>query len=442
VPTDCPNRDERKGGMGDSAITAEEAIYNYGMGAVYTRWLMLIEDDQLNGGAVTDFVPATGWFGNGSPNWQSAYPSIMWAMHEYYGDIAPVERHHASLCEYYASLEAHFRREGCASFHEGNMYGDWVVPPPNAMGNKSLIASFAMVHDLQMGIRLFNASSHPQAKAQAAHLASLAAAVAADFHRAFFNATAGYYGSGLQTEQSLPLFLGIVPAPMKPRVLAHLVHDIVDVQHNHTTSGIVGIKCTLEVLSREGYTDVALAMLEQDSYPSYGYMLTGGAHGYEPATTLWELWDADTQGPRMNSRNHIMFGSVGSWMYKWLAGIRPLQPGFTRAAVEPRGFGLSNLTHASASVSTPQGHIRLSWRLDRLAARPTLSVSLTIPVGSVASVTLPLFQGERITEGGRLVWTHGSFVPGVDGVSAGAATAASGGVRLEVTSGRYSFVVD
>jgi Galactose binding lectin domain len=26
----------------------------------------------------------------------------------------------------------------------------------------------------------------------------------------------------------------------------------------------------------------------------------------------------------MNSRNHIMFGSIGSWMYDWLAGLRPV----------------------------------------------------------------------------------------------------------------------
>ena len=61
VPTDCPNRDERKGWTGDTALTAEEAAHNFGMGAVYTRWLLQFGDDQLGGGATTDFVPATGW---------------------------------------------------------------------------------------------------------------------------------------------------------------------------------------------------------------------------------------------------------------------------------------------------------------------------------------------------------------------------------------------
>ena len=88
----------------------------------------------------------------------------------------------------------------------------------------------------------------------------------------------------------------------------------------HTTSGIIGIKAAFEVLSAAGRTDVVLAMLAEDDYPSYGYMLRGGQLGAEPATTLWELWDSDQQGPGMNSRNHIMFGTVGSWMYKHLLG--------------------------------------------------------------------------------------------------------------------------
>jgi alpha-L-rhamnosidase len=45
------------------------------------------------------------------------------------------------------------------------------------------------------------------------------------------------------------------------------------------------------------------------------------------ATTLWEIWDSPSEGPSMNSRNHIMFGSVGAWFYKYLAGIRQLAVG-------------------------------------------------------------------------------------------------------------------
>jgi alpha-L-rhamnosidase len=167
-------------------------------------------------------------------------------------------------------------------------------------------------------------------------------------------------------------------------------------------------------------------------------MLRGGAHGYEPATTLWELWDADVQGPSMNSRNHIMFGSVGSWLYKWLVGITPLTPGFTRTAIRPAGIGVRNLTYANASVHSPQGQIRTAWRLDTSTSPPTLSISISIPIGSAASVAVPLRHSGTITEGGAPVFRDGAFVPGVEGVAG--ATASSSDVHLEVASGQYQFV--
>ena len=40
VQTDCDQRDERKGWMGDAALTAEAAVMSYGMGDFYTHWLV------------------------------------------------------------------------------------------------------------------------------------------------------------------------------------------------------------------------------------------------------------------------------------------------------------------------------------------------------------------------------------------------------------------
>ena len=58
VPTDCPQRDERRGWTGDAALTAEEAVMNYAIGAVYTRWLLQYQDDQAKDGGSNNFVPA------------------------------------------------------------------------------------------------------------------------------------------------------------------------------------------------------------------------------------------------------------------------------------------------------------------------------------------------------------------------------------------------
>jgi alpha-L-rhamnosidase len=38
VPTDCDQRDERFGWTGDSALTSEEALSNFDLGAFYHNW--------------------------------------------------------------------------------------------------------------------------------------------------------------------------------------------------------------------------------------------------------------------------------------------------------------------------------------------------------------------------------------------------------------------
>ena len=58
--------------------------------------------------------------------------------------------------------------------------------------------------------------------------------------------------------------------------------------------------------------------MPQHRYPSYGYEILSPV---EPATTIWELWDSDAEGPGMNSRDHIMFGGPGHWIYSYAGGI-------------------------------------------------------------------------------------------------------------------------
>ena len=80
-------------------MTSEEASINFGMGAFYTAYLNQIQDDQQSDGAVTNFVPSLGT-GDGAPNWQSVYPSIVHAMTMYFGDVQPVHDHLDSLRAY------------------------------------------------------------------------------------------------------------------------------------------------------------------------------------------------------------------------------------------------------------------------------------------------------------------------------------------------------
>uniref|UniRef100_A0A7S3FLN6 alpha-L-rhamnosidase n=1 Tax=Haptolina ericina TaxID=156174 RepID=A0A7S3FLN6_9EUKA len=175
-------------------------------------------------------------------------------------------------------------------------------------------------------------------------------------------------------------------------------------------------------------------------------MLKGGEGGWEPATTLWELWDSDSQGPSMNSRNHIMFGTVSAWFYRKLLGVTPLTPGYTKVAIKPTGSNYANLTHAAARVATPQGDVAVSVKYNS----STFEVNVTLPIGTTALVSVPLHTSVAgltatppahiITEGAAPVWRQGAFSPGVAGVQAARLSADRAHVEVEVVFGSYHFV--
>lgn len=149
-----------------------------------------------------------------------------------------------------------------------------------------------------------------------------------------------------------------------------LVNDIVVTHKVHPTTGILGWKFMLEALTTNQRSDIGVQLNQQTTYPSIGYMIQGPGNP-EPATTVWELWDSDVEGPGMNSRNHIMFGSVGAWLYKSFLGLVPAPAnatlgqaaGFDHFYVGPDASVVNafNMTSASGGTTTPRGVVQVSW---------------------------------------------------------------------------------
>lgn len=161
-------------------------------------------------------------------------------------------------------------------------------------------------------------------------------------------------------------------------------------------------------------------------------------NAYEPATTVWELWQAPVFGPGMNSRNHIMFGSVSSWFFKYLAGIQPTETGYQQVSIQPSGQ--STLQYSSAKIATPYGDILSSWEMQDSTG--SYSHQITIPPGANATLLVPnevMGNKDAITilEGDSIVWEQGSFVAAVPGVVSGIRV--SRGVQLQLSNGRYEF---
>jgi len=421
IPTDCCQRDERMGWMGDAQGTAEEAMMNFDMAAFYTNFIRDINDVQDEAGRVTDTVPHIWGQRPADPAWGTAYPLLCWYMYQYYGDKRILEEQYEGIKKYVEFLRSR-AEDGLVKY---SYYGDWVAVE-NTPG--SIVSSFYYYYDVKILADMAKVLGR-QKDEQAYH--QLGEKIKSAFNRQYFDPKTKNYANGTQTANTLPLFLEIAPESERGSVFGNLFQDIVYKHNTHLTTGIIGAKYLMELLTRFNASDLAYELAVQTTYPSWGYMIENGA------TTLWELWQQRT-GPSMNSHNHPMFGSVGAWLYKALAGINlaPDSVGFQKILIQPQM--VRDLRYAAGSVLTLRGMVSSSWwRSER-----KVSLEVRIPVNSEAEVVLPKFNLKNmvIKEGGQILWDSKGFrqgIPGVRGVEE-----KPGAFFINVGSGKYLFELE
>jgi hypothetical protein len=185
---------------------------------------------------------------------------------------------------------------------------------------------------------------------------------------------------------------------------------------NRVTAGDVGFNYLVRALSDAGQSNVLYDMLVRDDGPGYAYQLKKGA------TSLTEAWDTNPG----SSQNHCMLGHIEEWFYRGLGGMAcdPTGPGFKKITVKPQLAG--DLGGANVAYDSPYGRIASEWKREGGA----LSLKVTIPVNTTATVYVPAKDVAAVTEGGQPAEKE----PGVKflRMEAGAAVFAVG-------SGTYSF---
>jgi len=402
IPTDCPQRDERHGWLGDAHLSAEEAVFNFSMAAFYAKFLDDIRLAQKEDGSLPDVVPPyLPRLYPADPAWSSAYATIVELLWDHYGDRRVVAAHYAGLKRYVEYLGRNADRGIIRALGK---YGDW-CPPGGIVPKKTpvdLTSTWYYYHDVLILARLAAVLGRTE---EAQQYARLAESVKAAFNEAYLGETqysairvspVDTYPN--QTSNALPLYLDMVPADRKDKVVASLVQSVVRQQDYHVDTGILGTRYLLDVLTEAGEAETAYRVATRASYPGWGYMLAEGA------TTLWERWEK-LAGFAMNSQNHIMLGSIDGWFYRVLAGLSPLRPGWKAVRVRPHVLG--DLTFVEARLDTAAGRVEASWRL----TEEGFSLEVMVPVGATGEVHVPLlWPGAKVLESGKLLWRAGHAV--------------------------------
>jgi alpha-L-rhamnosidase len=419
VPTDCPQRDERMGWMGDAQVFIRTAAYNGDIAAFFTKWLVDVDDAQLSDGEFTDVSPspaaAQGHGNGGVPAWGDAGVICPWTIYLMYGDKRILEQNLPAMKRWVDWCQAHSTNE-IRDRDRGSDYGDWLSQGENTP--KDLIGTAYFAYSTSL---LAQACQVTGDGAGAGQYWQLFGQIKTAFNQRYVRAD-GHIQGDTQSGYAMALKFNLLPADLRPQAAQYLEDDV-KAHQNHLTTGFIGVSYLLPALTSGNKIDTAYRLFLQDTFPSWLFSVKHGA------TTIWERWDGWTpekgfQDPVMNSFNHYSLGSCGEWMFDTVAGIGADQPGFSHIVIHPRPGG--TLTPAEGSFDSIHGKISSRWNLQG----DKFSLQVTIPINTTATVYLPAASVDAVTESGRAL----TEAPGVGSVKM------EQGVVVEIGSGTYHFL--
>jgi alpha-L-rhamnosidase len=425
IPTDCPQRDERQGWLGDRSSESRGETYLFDVAAFYAKWMDDIADSRNSNGSVSDVSPDYWQFYFDNVTWPASFLIIPGHLYDQYGDVRVIARHYEGMKKWIARMQTYLKDD----LMPRDTYGDWCVPPespelihssdPARKTDPTVLGTAYFYHLLRLMARYATLLDKPQ---EANDFNHLAARMETAFNRTYFDRTASRYSNGSQTSSVLPLAFGMVPEADRQGVFDALIRKIEEQNKGHVGTGLIGGQWLMQVLSDNGRPDVAYEIASQKSYPSWGYMVS------KNATTIWELWNGDTANPAMNSGNHLMLvGDLVTWFYENLAGIRPdpARPGFKHILMRPTPVG--DLMFVRASHKSPYGKIVSDWKRDG----DRFTWNLAVPANTQATVFVPAKEAASVKESGR----PADQAPGVKYLRMEASAAV-----FEIGSGSYHFV--
>ncbi|OAM89450.1 glycoside hydrolase family 78 protein [Termitidicoccus mucosus] len=407
VPTDCPQRDERLGWMGDAQVFIRTATCNMNVAAFFTKWMTDVEDAQTPDGLFPDIAPRLREGENftglddlcGGAGWADAGIVVPWTVWRVYGDRRIIEKHWRAMTAWLDYLER-TNPDGLRTRDLRNNYGDWLCIPTDTSFRthspmKNLLATACWADDAAKMARMARELGRADEERR---FTAMFERVRAAFQREFVRSD-GRMTVETQTAWLLALAFDLVPAHLRNAAAAHLVENIRALDW-HLSTGFIGISHLNPVLTLAGRADVAYRLLLRETYPSWLYPVLHGA------TTIWERWNGWTEQdgffePSMNSFNHYSLGSVGEWLFRHVAGIEldPDVAGYSKFVLKP--FIGAGLDFARASHQTLHGEIRSHWRrvgpdLASGRAGGRLTWEITVPPNTSARVFIPSEPGTPV----------------------------------------------
>ncbi|OQA86050.1 MAG: Bacterial alpha-L-rhamnosidase [Lentisphaerae bacterium ADurb.Bin242] len=422
IPTDCPQRDERLGWLGDAQIFIKTAGYNFDIDGFFTKYLADVNYGRTGYGEYPPYAPFFAvnhldayFFGTdyykGHSGSADAAILCPYQLFLKYRDRRIVERYFDNILQWIRYQEAN--SEGL--IRKSVVWRDWLNH--NDPTSEELISTAFFAYGTSLAAILAREIGR---HSDAEELDILAQEIRNAFRNRFMTEN-GHLTEKSQTAALLALHFDLLPEEFRPNVFADLVSSL-EARDTHLSTGFLGTPYLAHVLTRFGRGDLAGRLIEQTTFPSWLYPVLQGA------TTIWERWNSYSRETGilpepMNSFNHYAYGSIADFFYDTIGGIRPdpAHPGFKRILLSPTPCG--SLRSAECSYDSPMGMISTRWKSDDGKIR----LEVSIPANTTAELRFPGITPEDVRS------EDGSGLPG---------SPAPDGTALELGSGRYRFVFD
>jgi alpha-L-rhamnosidase len=437
VPTDCPQRDERLGWMGDAQVFWRTASYNMDLAAFSRKFAADIRGTQVGSPYYGIYAPGTvRSHEQSAAGWSDAGVIVPWTTWLQTGDTTIIEQNWAAMTKYLDAIAAD-NPEFLWKNNFGDPFGDWLSPEGKT--DEVLIATAYWAYDAMLMREMARATGRSEDERKYGQLFEK---IRTAFQKQFVhsdgfvagadnspsqfgvinNPNAKSNGGDTQTGYVLALHMNLLPNSLRAAAAKRLVNKI-EINHDLLGTGFLGTPYLLEELTKSGYAELAYTLLLNTNYPSWGYMVEHGA------TTMWERWNGDQMrdDPSMNSYNHYAYGAVAEWIYRYAAGIdaTPLDAGFHTVVLHP--VFDARLGHIAFDYDSAYGSIHSDWKVNGATA----VWHVTIPANTTG--WLPLSAAEAVKyklDGSNLI-----------GNPLATPTTREGQAGFELAPGSYTFQI-
>lgn len=385
VPTDCPQRDERLGWTGDTQIFSTTAAYNMNVAGFFRKYMYDVSCEQAKReGRVPFVVPAVCFNNQVSAAWSDVATVVPWNLYRMYGDKELLREQYTGMKAWTDYIISQDEASGNTRLYTtDNHFGDWLAldaPPEVPTGGTDMVliatAYYYMSADLTA-----KAAEVLNERKDAKYYRTLADEIKFAFQREYLTEN-GNLTQHTQTAYALTLYAGLY-RDGQGQVLADQLEQTIQKNGGYLNTGFVGTPCLCPMLTQFGKSKLAYQLLLNEECPSWLYAVNQGA------TTIWERWDSvlpdgHINPAGMNSLNHYAYGSILEWIYRYAAGMEPMEPGWKSVRFQPNPD--PRLGRMEASYHSVSGSVKSAWCYQ---ADSIIAYSFEVPFGVTATLTLP-----------------------------------------------------